>query len=146
MPAGFVSAGTSRPTDFPLAERLRGSAGTKWARGSACEAALRAPAAGALEGRGWPAATLVGVTEHATASADAPERLFSINRLAAHLDIGRDGVYRLIRSGELHPVRIGHRYRFLPNDVAAYLERHRVGEPDPPFHPWPARAEELSFR
>jgi excisionase family DNA binding protein len=51
--------------------------------------------------------------------------LLSINEVAAILGVSRASVYTLMNVGELVPIRIGERARFDPNDVRAYLERHR---------------------
>jgi excisionase family DNA binding protein len=58
---------------------------------------------------------------------DAPptERLLTVNEIADRLAISRDTVYRLVRSGDLHTVRVGERLRFRPPEIDAYLERNR---------------------
>jgi excisionase family DNA binding protein len=66
-------------------------------------------------------------TEHGSTisnGADAPgESLLSVNDVAGILGKGRGFVYELIASGELHPARLGERWRFSARDVRAYLER-----------------------
>ena len=68
---------------------------------------------------------------HEAAVSDAPrlEPLLDIREVATVLGISRDGVYGLIREGELRPARVGQRWRFLPDDVRSYLERHREAVP-----------------
>jgi excisionase family DNA binding protein len=53
------------------------------------------------------------------------EPLLSVRQVATVFGISRETVYRLIRSGDLEPIRIGARARFAPDDVRAYLETHR---------------------
>jgi excisionase family DNA binding protein len=62
---------------------------------------------------------------------DRLEELLTIADVARVLRITRGSVYSLMRSGELHPVRVGERARFEPTDVRAYLERHRETDPAP---------------
>jgi excisionase family DNA binding protein len=66
---------------------------------------------------------------HETTIYDAPrlEPLLNIRGVATVLGISRDGVYKLMREGELEPIRVGARARFEPADVRAYLERKREG-------------------
>jgi len=52
--------------------------------------------------------------------------LYSVNDLAHALRVSRALVYRLVRAGELTPVRVGDRLRFRLADVEAYLDRHRI--------------------
>ncbi len=54
-----------------------------------------------------------------------------VAEVADVLGISRGSVYTLIRSGELHPIRVGQRARFEPADVRAYLERNREGRAAP---------------
>jgi excisionase family DNA binding protein len=46
---------------------------------------------------------------------------------AAFLAISRRQVYLLVERGELPNVRVGSRLRFVPDEIWAYLERHRDG-------------------
>lgn len=57
------------------------------------------------------------------------EPLLDVREVARILGISRDGVYKLIGEGELRPARVGERWRFLPDDVRAYLDRHREAVP-----------------
>jgi excisionase family DNA binding protein len=57
------------------------------------------------------------------------DRLLTINDVAFRLAISRDTVYRLVRSGELIPVRAGERLRFRVSDLEDYLERGREQGP-----------------
>jgi excisionase family DNA binding protein len=49
--------------------------------------------------------------------------LLTVDETAAFLGVARSTVFRLIRNGELRPVRVGQRHRFRPEDLDAYLER-----------------------
>jgi excisionase family DNA binding protein len=62
---------------------------------------------------------------------DAPrlEPLLDIRGVATVLGISRDGVYKLMRSGQLEPIRVGARARFEPQDVRDFLEKNREGAP-----------------
>jgi excisionase family DNA binding protein len=60
---------------------------------------------------------------------DRLEKLLTIADVVRVLGVSRGSVYGLMRSGELHPVRVGERARFEPTDVRAYLERHRERRP-----------------
>jgi excisionase family DNA binding protein len=44
--------------------------------------------------------------------------------------ISKPTLYRLIRSGDLVPIRVSRSLRFRPTDIRAYLERHREEVPD----------------
>jgi excisionase family DNA binding protein len=55
------------------------------------------------------------------------EPLLTIDATAAFLGISRRQVYTLLERRELPCVRVGERTRFLPEDLRAYLERHREG-------------------
>jgi excisionase family DNA binding protein len=55
-----------------------------------------------------------------------PQRLLTINQTAAALAISRTGVYRLIRDGELVPVRVGRRLRVRPEHLQAFLREKEV--------------------
>jgi excisionase family DNA binding protein len=46
-----------------------------------------------------------------------------VDELAADLRVSRWQIYRFVRDGQLHAVRVGHRLRFRDEDVDAYLER-----------------------
>lgn len=74
------------------------------------------------------------MSAHLQTGAYAADRLapcLTIAEVAGVLGISRGSVYTLIRSGELHPIRVGQRARFEPADVRAYLERNREGRAAP---------------
>ena len=54
-----------------------------------------------------------------------PRTLLRIADVAQLLGIGRTSVYRLIASGDLHPIRVQQRRRFRPEEIDDYLERNR---------------------
>ncbi len=56
------------------------------------------------------------------------ERLLKAADVARKLNISKAQAYRLIRSGEIAVVRIGHSVRVLPFDLARYVERSRQEE------------------
>ncbi len=49
----------------------------------------------------------------------------TVTAVCGLLGISKQTVYRLIRAGELRPTRVGDRLRFEPDDVRAFVERHR---------------------
>jgi excisionase family DNA binding protein len=53
------------------------------------------------------------------------EPLLTVAQCCELLQVSKQTLYRLINNGELEPVRIGHHPRFLPDDIRAFLERHR---------------------
>jgi len=53
----------------------------------------------------------------------------TIDDVAAYLAVTRNTVHAFIRTGALIPVRVGHRWRFRPNEVEEYLERSRAASP-----------------
>jgi len=55
----------------------------------------------------------------------AGERLLTVREVAVTLRVSTMTVYRLIRSGELRALRVGHSYRIRESDVDAYLEEVR---------------------
>jgi excisionase family DNA binding protein len=54
-----------------------------------------------------------------------PTALLSIRDVAQVLGVHRNTVHRLIRVGDLQPIRIGRLARFRPEEIDAYLERNR---------------------
>ncbi len=56
------------------------------------------------------------------------ERLLKAADVARKLNISKAQAYRLIRSGEIAVVRIGHSVRVLPFDLARFVERSRQEE------------------
>ena len=80
------------------------------------------------ERQGWVMSAHVQTPQY---GGDRLEELLTIADVARVLGISRGSVYGLMRSGELHPVRVGERARFEQTDVRAYLARHRETEPGP---------------
>ena len=54
--------------------------------------------------------------------------VYSIPEVAERLSIGRGLVYRLLNSGELRSLKIGHRRLVARDDLEAYVARLRDGE------------------
>lgn len=55
-----------------------------------------------------------------------PRQLLTLNETAELLAISRTGIYRLVRRGELSPVKIGQRLRFRPEHIEEFLRRQAV--------------------
>jgi excisionase family DNA binding protein len=51
--------------------------------------------------------------------------LFTVNTLCEHLSISRSTLYRLIKRGEIEPLRIGSLTRFAENEVNRYITRQQ---------------------
>jgi excisionase family DNA binding protein len=66
--------------------------------------------------------SVMNATEAVRHTPTTTRPLLTVDGLADHLRIGRSTVYRLIREGEIHPIHVGKRLRFRPEDVDAYLE------------------------
>jgi len=49
--------------------------------------------------------------------------LYSVEEVVEQLRVSKTTVYRLLRSGELEGVRIGHLWRVRPAAIVAYLRR-----------------------
>ena len=60
---------------------------------------------------------------------EALEPLMTVQGVCDVLGVSKPTLYRIIRVGELAPIRVSRSPRFAPADVRAYLERHR--EPVP---------------
>jgi excisionase family DNA binding protein len=65
---------------------------------------------------------------------DSGQRLISTRTVAERTDIGKSGIYDLLRRGEfVRPVKIGRRTRFLESDVdqwiASRAQQPNVGAP-----------------
>ena len=58
-----------------------------------------------------------------TAPNRAWEPLLTVAGVCELLQVSRGLVYGLIRAGDLAPVRVGHRIRFVPDDIRTYLNR-----------------------
>ena len=54
---------------------------------------------------------------------DIPDRLLTVQEVAAIMRVSNMTVYRLIRAGELRSARVGRGYRIRESDVEAYLSR-----------------------
>jgi len=54
------------------------------------------------------------------------DTLLSVSEIAEHLKVSKMTVYRLIRSGELDAVRIGHSFRVTLTAVEAYVRAAQV--------------------
>ena len=52
-----------------------------------------------------------------------PDRLLTVQEVAAIMRVSNMTVYRLIRGGELRAARVGRGYRIRERDVEAYLSR-----------------------
>jgi len=59
------------------------------------------------------------------ATRTALEPLLTLAAVCEILGVSKPTLYRLIRGGELVPLRVGHSPRFAPEDVRTYLERQR---------------------
>jgi excisionase family DNA binding protein len=54
------------------------------------------------------------------------EPLLRVIDVSRTIQRSRTTVYELVRSGELHPFRMGARLRFTADDVRDYIERQRT--------------------
>jgi excisionase family DNA binding protein len=52
---------------------------------------------------------------------------YSIPQVLEEVPIGRSLIYEAIKSGDLKSLKIGRRRIILPDDLKAWLQRHRVG-------------------
>ena len=55
-------------------------------------------------------------------------RLYSIKTVAKMFGISEFTIYRLMRDGELNPVRIGRRTLFTGTELARYIDAHSTGK------------------
>jgi excisionase family DNA binding protein len=60
---------------------------------------------------------------------DSVDKLLTVSDLMASLRISRPTLYRLLKSGQLIPVRIGKRTLFDPADIRAFIEASKSGMP-----------------
>jgi len=51
----------------------------------------------------------------------------NVDEVAGFLAVSRQTVYRLVRTQQLKPSRIGERLRFRPADIDDYIDRRSVG-------------------
>ncbi len=65
------------------------------------------------------------------ARVDHEEALLKVGEVADKLRVSRALAYRLIRSGELPGVQIGHAVRVLRSDLDEYIKRSRKGDFSP---------------
>jgi excisionase family DNA binding protein len=60
---------------------------------------------------------------------DSVDKLLTVSDLMDSLRISRPTLYRLLKSGQLIPVRIGKRTLFDPADIRAFVEASKSGAP-----------------
>jgi excisionase family DNA binding protein len=58
--------------------------------------------------------------------ANEDKAYYSLEDVAARLDVNYQLIYRLVRDGELPSTKIGRVYRVSHEDLTAYLERNRT--------------------
>lgn len=56
----------------------------------------------------------------------AEAEYFTVEEIAAKLNLSKMTVYRLIRNGELTSIRVGRSFRVLKSDYDKYVERSKV--------------------
>jgi len=61
----------------------------------------------------------------AAASLSGIERLFTIEEVAAHLNISVSNTRKLVNSGSLPAIQIGRQYRIYEADLIAFLRQNR---------------------
>lgn len=66
-----------------------------------------------------------------TTATHTPERVYTVDQIAEHLDMARSGVYSLVRSGELRSVRVGRLIRVPASALDEFLAGATV-QTDPP--------------
>lgn len=69
---------------------------------------------------------------HGESGYRAPEPLLRVRDVAARLAVSEPTVWRLVRVGELEPVRVGHSTRFRREDVEELISRGRERAPSTP--------------
>lgn len=57
---------------------------------------------------------------------DADDRLLTVREVAAAMRVSNMTVYRLIKAGELHAIRVGRNFRIRESDVDRYFEARAV--------------------
>lgn len=60
-----------------------------------------------------------------SSEATAGESLLRISDIVRRLQLSRNQVYKITRTGELPSVRFGTAIRFVPEDVERYIQAHR---------------------
>jgi excisionase family DNA binding protein len=68
-------------------------------------------------------------TDYGVGETDATSRLLRVNDVAHLLAVSRDTVYRLVRTGDIVPLKVGSRLRFRVSDVEEYLARNTTASP-----------------
>jgi excisionase family DNA binding protein len=68
---------------------------------------------------------LTGTRDYASVRSANLEQLLTVAQCCELLQVSKQTLYRLINSGELAPIRVGHHPRFTREDVRVYVERHR---------------------
>lgn len=58
---------------------------------------------------------------------DADDRLLTVAEVALAMRVSNMTVYRLIRGGDLHAIRVGRNFRIRESDVDRYFEARAVG-------------------
>lgn len=72
---------------------------------------------------------MTATTGHSTTrpgSAEEPTKLLTTIQAAASLGVGKRTLQERVAAREIATVRIGRCVRFLPDDLAAFVERNRV--------------------
>lgn len=57
---------------------------------------------------------------------DADDRLLTVREVAAAMRVSNMTVYRLIKAGELHAIRVGRNFRIRESDVDRYFDARAV--------------------
>ena len=57
---------------------------------------------------------------------DADDRLLTVREVAETMRVSNMTVYRLIKAGDLHALRVGRNFRIRESDVDRYFEAGRV--------------------
>lgn len=65
-----------------------------------------------------------GIVLQFSLHAETIPTLLSLQELCQQLKVGRRAILRLVRTGQLHPYRIGKRYRFAVSEVKYYLTQN----------------------
>jgi excisionase family DNA binding protein len=71
------------------------------------------------------------MSSHTQPAASSTERtsLMTVADVAGFFAVSRRQIYLLVEQRELPMVRVGTRIRFVPEEIWAYLERHREAQP-----------------
>ena len=86
-----------------------------------------------LFGCGVPVASASALYEPGAAMNDpapqAPALALTIREAAAALRLSERTIFRIIRRGELPFVKIGTSLRIMPDDLVAFVQKHRAAPP-----------------